>query len=217
MEGVQGIPAYTAPVNAATGLPDTLIDPIAEYDASSTSGAGVGRAVIGGFVYRGSRLPALYGKYVFGEYNTRLSTERGILLYLDPDEEKDPAAQFTIHRLGISPNGDAKPTAELIGFGQDANGELHALFEGGLVMALYRQAEPHVPLLLQAELLNPEQLLLTFPTHTGRSYRIEFKNSLDEILWNEVQTLPGTGEPVQIDVPADEDSSRFYRVISELP
>ena len=42
-----GTPSYTAPVNAHTGQPDTLINPIAEYHES------VGIATIGGFVYRG--------------------------------------------------------------------------------------------------------------------------------------------------------------------
>jgi glucose/arabinose dehydrogenase len=36
--------------------------PIAEYDHSE------GCSITGGFVYRGSRIPALYGAYVFGDY-----------------------------------------------------------------------------------------------------------------------------------------------------
>jgi uncharacterized repeat protein (TIGR03806 family) len=38
------------------------IKPVAEYGRSE------GRAVTGGFVYRGSAIPSLYGRYVFGDY-----------------------------------------------------------------------------------------------------------------------------------------------------
>src|SRR5262245_57677074 len=51
--------------NPSTGCNTAgLILPIAEYDHSE------GNAVIGGFVYRGSMLPALQGRYVFGDLGT---------------------------------------------------------------------------------------------------------------------------------------------------
>jgi glucose/arabinose dehydrogenase len=39
-----------------------LVDPVTEYDH------GVGEAITGGFVYRGTRIKALFGSYVFGDY-----------------------------------------------------------------------------------------------------------------------------------------------------
>jgi glucose/arabinose dehydrogenase len=44
-----------------------LIDPVIELvNAANPKGGGVGIAIIGGFVYRGSALPSLQGKYLFG-------------------------------------------------------------------------------------------------------------------------------------------------------
>jgi glucose/arabinose dehydrogenase len=45
---------------------DPLSDPVLEYDHD------VGIAVVGGHVYRGSDVPALQGKYVFGDWRQRL-------------------------------------------------------------------------------------------------------------------------------------------------
>jgi glucose/arabinose dehydrogenase len=44
-----------------------LIDPVIELvNSANPKGGGVGIAIIGGFVYRGSALPSLQGKYLFG-------------------------------------------------------------------------------------------------------------------------------------------------------
>jgi glucose/arabinose dehydrogenase len=44
-----------------------LIDPVVELvNSANPKGGGVGIAIIGGMVYRGSALPALRGKYIFG-------------------------------------------------------------------------------------------------------------------------------------------------------
>lgn len=42
--------------------PSGLVDPVAEY------GRGLGRSVTGGYVYRGSAIPALTGRYVFADF-----------------------------------------------------------------------------------------------------------------------------------------------------
>ena len=52
----------------ANGAP--LIDPIAEYDHS------IGRSMTGGYVYRGSAIASLRGRYVFGDFLS------GRLMYL---------------------------------------------------------------------------------------------------------------------------------------
>jgi hypothetical protein len=132
MQGQQGIPAYTAPPNAKTGLPDTLIDPVAEYHES------VGIAIVGGFVYRGSTATTLAGKYIFGDWQSPLSPQsgNGLLLYFDTNEVKNATEPFTIRRLGISPTGAAMPNADLLGFGQGAGGEIYAMFDNGQIFEL---------------------------------------------------------------------------------
>jgi len=64
-------------------MPAGLIDPVAEYDHTAPHGAvEQGEAIIGGFVYRGSSIPALAGKYVFGDYSRIFGQPDGRLFYL---------------------------------------------------------------------------------------------------------------------------------------
>jgi glucose/arabinose dehydrogenase len=90
--------------------PGELIDPIAEYDHDD------GIAIIGGFVYRGIRIPALEGRYVFGEFARSFSND-GRLFYLDETGE--------IAELQLL--GQADLGLFLLGMGRDAAGELYAL------------------------------------------------------------------------------------------
>jgi glucose/arabinose dehydrogenase len=90
-----------------------LTDPLAEYSHDD------GIAVIGGFVYRGSAVLALPGKYVFGDL-TGPGTVSGRLFYLD-DLNSGTIKEF---RIG----NDERPLGLLLkGFGQDANGEIYVL------------------------------------------------------------------------------------------
>jgi glucose/arabinose dehydrogenase len=75
--------------------------PVLEYDH------GLGRSVTGGYVYRGARVPALSGRYVFADYASRLvfAWKRG---------EAFPEPLMT------------SPFA-IAGFAEDADGELYAL------------------------------------------------------------------------------------------
>jgi glucose/arabinose dehydrogenase len=104
----------------ATDPVPSLIDPIAEYDtADSLADNEEGRAVIGGFAYRGSDIDALIGKYVFGDFSR--FTDSGInndgrLFFLDTTDI------FEFQLFGQDALGLA-----LLGFGQDANGELYVL------------------------------------------------------------------------------------------
>jgi glucose/arabinose dehydrogenase len=90
--------------------PKDLIDPIAEYDHDE------GIAVVGGFVYRGERIPPLRGRYVFGDF-FHPESGSGRLFYL---ERNDRIREFPFadrETLGFA----------LLGFGRDADGELYVL------------------------------------------------------------------------------------------
>lgn len=113
-----GMPAYTQPGN--------LIDPIAEYTHSD------GIAVIGGFVYRGAKIPELVGKYVFGELDHPSGDRFGRLFYMDVN---DPGPN-QIFEFSIDMLGDALPASQLHGFGEGSNGEIYALFRNGQVVEL---------------------------------------------------------------------------------
>lgn len=92
------------------GLPADLIDPVAEYDHDE------GIAVVGGFVYRGSEIPSLFGRYVFGDFFAP-SVGSGRLFYLQRNDRILELRLVDRESLGLS----------LLGFGQDASGELYVL------------------------------------------------------------------------------------------
>lgn len=91
-------------------VPANLIDPIAQYDH------GEGSVVIGGFIYRGSRVPVLQTRYVFGDWGS-FAAPSARLFYLEPT--------FTIKELRIG-LADRPTGFWLRGFGQDADGEMYA-------------------------------------------------------------------------------------------
>ena len=98
----------------ACGQPSLgLIDPIAQYDH------GEGDAVIGGFVYRGSSIPALRGRYIFGDLS------RGRLFALERWDRLPEGAAGS----GVITELQDRPdlSFSLFGFGQDASGEIYVL------------------------------------------------------------------------------------------
>jgi glucose/arabinose dehydrogenase len=113
--------------------------PVAEYDHNPAPGwnctSDVGVAVAGGFVYRGKDVPALRGKYVFGDLVD------GRVLYTEADEMRRGRKPATIHRLNLfdaagtpvrmqdlsSPGAPGDPNRVDLRFGTDAQGELYIL------------------------------------------------------------------------------------------
>ena len=89
-----------------------LTDPVAEYDHTE------GIAVIGGFVYRGLGLGNLVGRYLFGDFvgTGPFFDGSGRLFYLDGS---------TIFEFGFSDRTELG--GNLIGFGDDADGELYVM------------------------------------------------------------------------------------------
>ena len=128
------------------GNPAGLIDPIAgsvgtlEYDHTQ------GISITGGFVYRSTAIPQLYGKYVFGDLALRNAPPRvdGRLFYAD-------LASGVIQEF-LLPQFANKLLANHVtvhGFGQDDAGELYALVTnscsagtGGIVYRIAAVPEP---------------------------------------------------------------------------
>jgi glucose/arabinose dehydrogenase len=107
------------------GVPSGLIDPLAQYDRSE------GISVIGGFVYRGDRIDALRGRYVFGDYARRFGGNNGRLMHLlqrfDDDSRRNRgAAGIAEFKL----EGQAAVGLSVLGFGEDARGELYLMGNG---------------------------------------------------------------------------------------
>jgi glucose/arabinose dehydrogenase len=104
------------------GSPPELFDPLAEYDHSDGPGLPETRvAVIGGFVYRGNDVEPLRGHYVFGDYSAEIGeAAAGHLFTLGPVNQ--------VQEL-VATNRDPLDVA-VLGFGQDAEGELYLLANG---------------------------------------------------------------------------------------
>ena len=106
-EGTNGYNAECGP-NAASSLP-----PVAQY------GRGAGQSITGGFVYRGSAIPALAGRYVFGDFVT------GRIF----DIAGDTAPTLTVTE-GIDSG------LSIAAFGQGLDGELYIVHYGGTLHRL---------------------------------------------------------------------------------
>jgi len=90
-------------------VPPDLIDPIAQYDHDE------GLAIVGGYIYRGSALPALSGRYVTGDWGS-FASPSGRLFYLD---EANEVTELVI-------GAEDRALGEWVkGFGEDASGELY--------------------------------------------------------------------------------------------
>jgi glucose/arabinose dehydrogenase len=105
------------PFKFSPGQPPGLIDPVAEYDHDE------GVAVVGGFVYRGSAIPALRGRYVFGDYSHRPNSGNGLVMYVDPAFNPNP--KDATPRVVNLVNG--RINVFVHGFGEDHAGELYVL------------------------------------------------------------------------------------------
>lgn len=106
-DGYEGTLVYEEP------LPEDVADPAHDY------GRDLGGTVIGGYVYRGSQLPALQGAYVFGDF-------------FNPDlRALVPAGDGGFEEASLNlrvPN--------LTAFGEDAAGELYTLSLSGQIYRL---------------------------------------------------------------------------------
>jgi glucose/arabinose dehydrogenase len=135
-----------APGNRSPGVPAGLIDPISgpagtlEYDHSD------GISITGGFVYRGSAIPQLTGKFIFGDLALHGQPVRadGRLFYADLQSGQINEFLLPQFASGVLPNG-----LTVHGFGQDAAGEIYAMVTntpsngtGGIVYKLVAAAVP---------------------------------------------------------------------------
>ena len=97
--------------------------PVAQYDHSE------GRAITGGFVYRGTAVPQLAGQYLLGDI------VNGRILHV-PVDGLNPGAQATLEELRLLRGGSPVTLRTLVGgsngrvdlrFGQDEAGEIYVL------------------------------------------------------------------------------------------
>jgi len=111
----------TRDTNNALATANGYTPPLKEYDHDE------GVAIIGGFIYHGSKFPALNGKYVFADFGSSTSiqdagaTQQGHLYYADlSDGQVDLINEFTLPGSG--------DLGEIVkGMGEWPNGEIYLL------------------------------------------------------------------------------------------
>ena len=104
-------------------LDDPLLGPIIEYGNARVLPDGVGIAVVGGHVYRGSALPQLRGRYVFGDWSTAFTEPDGTLLVA----KARPSGLWHLQELRVHGRPDGRLGHFVTGFGQDQHGEMYVL------------------------------------------------------------------------------------------
>uniref|UniRef100_UPI0039BFC956 PQQ-dependent sugar dehydrogenase n=1 Tax=Lentzea alba TaxID=2714351 RepID=UPI0039BFC956 len=107
--------------------------PVAAFDhnrlASSRPCADSGNALMGGFVYRGSKIPSLRGKYIYGE------GVKGLIYYAEERDMRAGKPMATTREMMVYSGGQLTTLKALVNdpnrvdlrFGQDADGELYVL------------------------------------------------------------------------------------------
>lgn len=100
-----------------------LIDPVIEFKQGGTDHGGKGLVVIGGYVYRGSELKNMNGKYIFGTWTQHHGQPKGALFVADPkDSGKWDFMDLKVNRSGVEGLGHY-----LLSFGQNNKGEMFVL------------------------------------------------------------------------------------------
>ena len=107
--------------------------PVAAYDhdppADWSCNGDIGKAISGGYVYRGHRLPELYGKYVFGDLVD------GAVYYTEQRQMRRGGPRAPLHRLQTFDTSGHRLTMQQFAgdkrvdlrFGRDRKGELYLL------------------------------------------------------------------------------------------
>jgi glucose/arabinose dehydrogenase len=182
----------TAPVRPP---PANLVDPIAVYDHDD------GTAVIGGHVYRGAAIPALAGRYIFGDWGT-FGAPSGRLFYLD---ETNGVRQL---RIGSE---DRALRQWLKGIGEGPDGELYLLTTRGLgpngdTGRLLKLVSAPAPIALA----NPAVAATTVShawTGGAGPFTLQRKNSPSDPVWTDAAASDTRAARSTLDAPA-----ALYRV-----
>lgn len=119
-------PPENAPSTGLRGEP--LIDPILEYKnfkAHRNAADAKGISVTGGYVYRGSAIPSLKGKYVFADWSQNWAFPMGVLFVATPPEGN--GKRWNMEYLSLANHPDGKLKDYIVAFGEDREGELYVL------------------------------------------------------------------------------------------
>jgi glucose/arabinose dehydrogenase len=166
---------HTPPPISATEQPITpAIEPVYDYNHS------IGKSVTGGYVYRGSRVPELKGKYLFGDYVT------GRFWAFTPDAT---GTNGTAVEITAQINPAPKQIGGISSFGEDATGELYIcdLADGQIFRIVNAEA---TGIQLSATRANNGDLQITFGANANQAYTLEGADAFAYTAWTTVTNVP---------------------------
>ncbi|MFL6514221.1 MAG: PQQ-dependent sugar dehydrogenase [Chthoniobacterales bacterium] len=242
-----GMPFPANDALTVTGLPNSVtpIYPVANYSHRD------GDAITSGFVYRGSQMPALYGKYIFGDITTGrvFYGDFNDMIAADDGNRSTVAAIHELqvvfggvkrrvfdivsdrfHAKGGNPTGDALPggCGGLNTGGNDPEGVPYGCGRADIRLALGGDGELYllsksdgmvrkftavlIPPTISNVAINSNSFTLEWRSIRNVTYRVQFKDSLDEATWND---LPGDVAATAVTASKTDPistSRRFYRV-----
>ncbi|MBP9026434.1 MAG: PQQ-dependent sugar dehydrogenase [Phycisphaerae bacterium] len=114
-----GNPPATCATTGARGEP--LLNPILEYPHTDAAGNPFGSAVIGGYVYRGSAIGGLAGRYILGDFSAGSVGGK----VFAATEAADGTWSFS--EVAISNGTNGRLGRFVKGFGRDSAGEVYVL------------------------------------------------------------------------------------------
>jgi glucose/arabinose dehydrogenase len=193
-EGTIATPTGNPPVGG--DRPPNGVDPIFDYPRT------VGGSVIGGYVYRGKQIPALWGKYVFGDY------VRHRIFVLDIGA---PAPTLQDITDDLFPTSGGLTLGSPASFGEDANGELYIC---DIVNKAIFKIVPDTPNLAITSLVKPAVTSTTAIAGIGvpfTSVTVESSSAIGQAYGNPIPVAVGADGTFHFNDAAGPDR-RFYRV-----
>lgn len=117
-------PPGTCPSAAPDGTP--LTDPVIEFKNAKNFSDGLGNVSVGGYVYQGSTVTSLNGKYIFGVLTQKPDAANGAIFAADRS-----GTTWDYHKLSLKGMSNNDLGMFVLGFGQDKAGEVYVTTSGG--------------------------------------------------------------------------------------
>ena len=149
------------------------VDPVTDYPRS------MGYSVTGGYLYRGSAIPELRGKYIFADYGSaRFWT-------ITPDASGTNGAR---QEVTAEVNPSPRVVSDVSSFGEDAEGELYICDLDGAVFKIV----PEGPIAPSVQIsAGEDEFVIHFEAVGGQEYTLEQRDSLTAgSAWSTAQTIP---------------------------
>lgn len=177
----------------------TAINPVTDYPRT------LGFSVTGGYVYRGTAVPELVGKYVFADYGSA----RFWTVTPDATGTNGTRTEITAEVRSGSPSFN-----EISSFGEDAEGELYVCDLGG---QLYKFVpEGAAPPSISGVEVEGNEFVIQFDAAAGQSYTVESRSPLTGGTWANEQLIPSASTNRTISVTNTlTGTERYFRLRSE--